>query len=223
MQEEQPLNPAVLGRIPVSVSQAGQCLCFWLWRGFCCFVETDESLFLTLWFPWETPCHQPPQLWQCHSWGGWLHRGQGQQLLVLAIPLHFGIRKTHPVWNSALYTGLCPSHHSIQGKDACKSSPAAGKRSQHSDKYCLPVILSWSESLSNLSLSFLCTKERSIGPSIWSYCFSNGKKWSYPSKAKEQYITAIIFKRGENVQKLSCHSRLWSRVATQFLDSIQIT
>lgn len=121
MQEEQPLNPAVLGRIPVSVSQAGWCLCFWLWSGFCCFVETDESLFLTLWFPWETPCHQPPQLWQCHSWGGWLHRGQGQQLLVLAIPLHFGIRKTHRV-------EFCPLHWAVY------------QPSQHSREGCLQIL-----------------------------------------------------------------------------------
>lgn len=39
-------------------------------------------------------------------------------LYILALALG-----KHIMRNSALYTGLCPSHHSIQGKDACKSPP----------------------------------------------------------------------------------------------------
>lgn len=76
------------------------------------------GLFLTLWFPWETPCHHLPQLWQCHSWGGWRYRGQQQQLLLLSIPLHFGsgIGKTHHEEFCPLYWAVSqPSQHSREG------------------------------------------------------------------------------------------------------------
>lgn len=132
-------------------------------------------------------------------------------LCILALALG-----KHVMWNSALYTGLCPSHHSIQGKDACKSSPLTisyRRKEITAQRQVLPschhLQLLW-EPLHPLTLIPLHLREEK---GIWSYSFINGKKWSYLSKAEAQYINVIIFKRGENVQKVSCHSRLWSRVS----------
>lgn len=85
-----------------------------------CFVETNYTLFLTPWFPWETLSSAatatmasfPVRLTEQRPMAAYASSGY-----FSAFQLWHGKKMSCQI--SALYTKLCPSHQSVEGKDAC--------------------------------------------------------------------------------------------------------